>query len=235
LSTTYIIVYFIVSIANVILFVPNFWKKSKAEIDFDVVRTICHMIFFFLVPNVNFIAFIMFSLNKLSKPSEKISKKNPELISLNILKNIRDLYRTELSFYGWEEEDFQLEADCTDVQRRTFSKMFELENELSILIIGLENTHSNPEIARLLLDNEIMFIRIYTIIKESESINNILTTELLMLSQDSLMLFISEFVKIKEDEEKKHKKAEETTRKRLIGELQEEFQYQKDRTKVSSD
>jgi hypothetical protein len=232
LSTTYIIFYVIVSIANVILFVPDFWKKSKAEIYFDEVRTIFHIVFFFLTPNLNFITFILFLIDKLRKPSGKISKKNPELITLNILYKIHHLYKSELSFYGWDEENFQLETDCTDELRRDFGKMIELEKKLSILIIGLENTHSNSEITRLLLENEIMFTKIYTIIKESENINNSLTIELLLISQDSIDLFMSEFVQIKENEEKKNKEAEDATRKRLIDELQEEIRHQKNRLKI---
>jgi hypothetical protein len=232
LSTTYIIFYAIVTLANVILFVPDFWKKNKAEIDFDPVRTIFTMVFFFLAPNVNFIAFILFSLDKLSKPSKKVSKKNPELISLNILRNVHDLYKSELSFYEWDEENFRSDTGCTDEQSESFSKMIELEEKLATFIFSLENTHSHPKIAHLLLENEIMFTRIFTIIKESKNINNILTIELLMISQDSLVLFMEQYEQIKNNEEKNNKEAEETTRKRLIDELQEEIRHQKNRLKI---
>jgi large-conductance mechanosensitive channel len=229
------ILYLIISVLNLILFVPEFWSKSKDEIDFNAFRTIIHIFFFFLLPTFNIIAFIAFSVAKIrklndKKKSEKFSRENPKLASIKTLKDIRDLYITETSSIILES--FQDILVFTEKQDSRLEDFVYVEKDLSALITELENEQRSPEISSILIKNEITLTRILTILKESEEINDKLTSELLVVSLDSLKLFLLEIQKIKEEQKTHKKEFENIVRSRLIDELQDEFQHQKNRAKV---
>ena len=222
-------IYISVTVINVVLFL--IWKRLKE----DTVYFWDYAPSMFL-PLLNILNSLVcvFNISAILTKKHMVkrnSKKHPEIAALNVLKEILKKYKSEINLHNKNAMYRQIQIACNEEKGMEFKKMVDLDWKFQSLFEYLEKECNKPEITKLFLENEITFTRILTIINESEKINEDLTSELLMISRETLMNFHSEVMSIKLKEEKIKNETEEATRNRLIEELKDEVMYQNNRAR----
>jgi hypothetical protein len=227
------LIYFLSSIITLInfhLIFKVFRGKNDISKRFRYFLIICAVLS--IVPLLNAIfVFILLSLVGDEIPEfdkeikkQKEFKKQPELKSLYALIGIRDIYNNEVSSYNRSQRMYQTLSIRTDNQIENFQNLIILEKKLKTFIDGYTD---NEHYKTLLLNNEIMFERILSILKESQKVDNNATIELINMSQESLELFLSQSDELYKKDLEFETEVKETVRNRLITEIKEEIKLQK--------
>jgi hypothetical protein len=215
-------IHIIITILNFIFVLPTFLKEVKNEPEHV---TPLYILSFLIVifPIFNLYVLIYFLKNNYPEFKEKLAKrkfkkKHPELISLNILKDIREIYSDHLT---------------KDIDTKSRKTIIEFVDMLHSLINILETNHQQAEFARILSLYELSFALIQSTLKESKLINDELTNELLLISKESIEQAIVETQEIIEKEIRVENESNEVIRNNLINGLKEDQAYHKKRIENS--
>jgi hypothetical protein len=127
-------------------------------------------------PIVNIVILFLYLQHKYRSHREKREKKqheqkNPGLVSINILNDIRSKYSDNIS--NTEDIDF-------------INQLIPIKSKLDSLIEVFLSNYQKPEFARVLSLYELSFSLIKSTIDECEQISDELTNEILLVSKDSI-------------------------------------------------
>ena len=214
----FISVSIIITLLNFIIVLPLFLKEIKEDPKFKEATLIIFISFFIPILNGILLFLVLkdeYPIFRDNRKKKKFEKKHPELVSLNILKDIHNIY-------------FDKIANIKDNDSK--KTLIIIENKLNYLVDILEAKHIKSEYSRILSLYELTLALIVSTIKESEQINAEITNEVLLVSKDSIEQIFLEVQQLENIEVNLENKSNEVIRKSLIDKIKEDQEYHRRRT-----
>ena len=187
--------YWMYTIIGLTIFTINYEKMKRSDGDGDFFIYPINL----FIPLVNIFALLIISAIALEsdekennnkrkvslKEKNKMTKKYPQLNSLNSLKEIYDIIFI---------------SSLVKVEDKTKKPIS--EEELKQMITLLKNNYQKNEYAQLLMDYEISFIKLLSIFEECLNINEFILDEVLLSSRELLKQFTNKVQETRENIEK---------------------------------
>jgi hypothetical protein len=154
-----------------------------------------------------------------TKEKNRMTKKYPQLVSLNALKEIYEIINVKDN----------VNADLIVKKPMT-------GHDLNQLIIFLDNNYLRDEYSNLLSNYEFTFIKLISIYKENIAIENLISSDIFMSSKKILEQFSNKLQDAKNNIEKNkylekeiknsiESQTRDVTKRRLLNEINEEFKF----------
>jgi hypothetical protein len=220
-----IAIYVFFVIGNLIISAPKILKGIKEKTMDEPSGDIVALIFLF-VPIFNAMIFLFFFIPIVAPWIKKTiisakKKKHPQIVSLNILKNIHKQFELESNkYFGPNKKTPQI--------LETYVTNLDTINDY------LKNNYQKTNISYILLSYEVTFKKVLESLQESEEFNNITRNKILASTHKIIDKFYDEILKIENKKIEIENMSEETIRNRIIKELESDRMYhQKKTSKVS--
>mgnify|MGYP003483097695 CR=1 FL=1 len=215
------ILHIIITILCFIIIIPSFIKEAKNDSELRSAGLVILILMICPIFNLMTLCFILkeeYPNVKKKIEKRKYAKKHPELVSLNILKDICKIYSDNLT----NNKD-------TDSRKTIIAFV----NKLNSLIDTLETNHKKPDYARILSLYELSFALIKSTLEESKLVNEELTNELLLISKESIEQAMVEVQGLSDKETRMKNESNEVIRNSFINGLREDQAYHKKRLENS--
>jgi hypothetical protein len=222
----FLFLYWIFTIVGFIVYTLNYEKINSEENEFTIDPI------YFLIPMANIfnllftISIIFEHYKELKKNKEsikekyKMTKKYPQLNSLNVLKEIFETI-TFSSNVNEEEDNINKPMSAQEFKQ---------------MITFLKSNYQKDEYSQLLIKYEFSFIKLISIFKESNTIENKISEDILIPSNKLLRQFLNKVEEARKSIEKnelieKEKKlnidieTKDKTKERFINEINEEIKF----------
>jgi hypothetical protein len=197
---------------------PSLIKEVKIKPDFKTTAFLVSLMMAFPFINMVILYFYLedrYSNYNENKEKQQHKQKYPGLVSINILKDIRNKYSDIIA----NTEDIELKK-----------QLIPIENDLVSLIESLEANYQKPEFARIFSLYEITFVLLKSTIEESEQISDELTNEILLVSKNSIEQVLLEVEQVSNNKVMFEKETMEAIKKTFVDRIKEDQEYHSKRT-----